>query len=72
MHAGGNTDILTFVLMKTKKSVSTRIKITKSGKVQRRSTSLGHSRANKNSVQLGRRKRLRGLVMRKKTINQYI
>ncbi len=39
-----------------KKSVSKRIRITKSGKVLRRAMTLGHSRVNKRTVQIKRKK----------------
>lgn len=61
--------------MKTKKSITTRLKRTRAGKskkIVRRSTSLGHSRANKSQIQLGRRKRIRDLVLPSKTIGKYI
>ncbi|MCL4391885.1 hypothetical protein M1413_00960 [Patescibacteria group bacterium] len=44
-----------------KKSVSKRIRITKSGKVLRRAMALGHSRANKRTVQIKRKKNARTL-----------
>lgn len=47
--------------MKTNKSISKRIRITKRGKVQRRAMILGHSRANKSGRQLNRKKLSRGL-----------
>lgn len=55
----------------TQKSVSKRIKIKKSGKILRRSTTLGHSRANKNSVQMGRKRNERGLDIAMKKIKRY-
>jgi ribosomal protein L35 len=57
---------------KTKKSVSKRIKLSKSGKVSRRPMSLGHSRSNKSGTQLGRKKSNRGLVLPISTIKKYI
>jgi|YNPMSStandDraft_1061717.scaffolds.fasta_scaffold109424_2 hypothetical protein len=42
-----------------KKTLKTRIKITKSGKKLRRAPTLGHSRANKRQVQIKRKKNLR-------------
>jgi ribosomal protein L35 len=54
-----------------KKSVSKRIKIKKSGKILRRATSLGHSRTNKNSVQMRRKKNKRGFEMTAKKIRTY-
>jgi len=53
------------------KSVSKRIKIKKSGKIMHRSTSLGHSRANKNTVQMKRKKNERHLDMSMKKIKRY-
>ena len=44
-----------------KKSVSKRIKITKSGKILRRAMALGHSRANKRTAQIKRKKNARTL-----------
>lgn len=43
------------------KSFSTRLKVTKQGKVRRRATTLGHSRTNKSGTQLRRKRALRGL-----------
>lgn len=48
--------------MKTKKSVTKRIRITKKGKVTRRAMALGHSRSSKSGTQLGRKKKNRDLV----------
>ncbi len=44
-----------------KKSLSKRLIITKSGKLRRRAGGLGHSRANKSSRQLLRKKSLRSI-----------
>ncbi|MFA6365299.1 MAG: 50S ribosomal protein L35 [Candidatus Paceibacterota bacterium] len=44
------------------KSVSKRIRVTKNGKVMRRAMTLGHSRTNKSSTQLQRKKGMRGLT----------
>ncbi|MEK7086982.1 MAG: hypothetical protein AAB935_01850 [Patescibacteria group bacterium] len=55
-----------------KKSISSRIKITKSGKITRRAMSLGHSKGNKRKTQINRKKKIRGLAMTKKTINRYL
>ncbi len=57
---------------KTKKSASKRVKVTRGGKVRRRATSLGHSRANKSGLQLGRKKRARGLMLSKQTVEKFI
>jgi ribosomal protein L35 len=43
------------------KSFSSRLKVTKRGKVQRRATTLGHSRMNKSGTQLRRKRGLRGI-----------
>jgi hypothetical protein len=43
------------------KSISKRIKTTSRGKVRRRATTLGHSRSNKTSLQMSRKKHDRGL-----------
>ncbi len=53
------------------KSVSKRVKVKKSGKILRRSTSLGHSRANKNTVQMKRKKNERDLYISTKKIKRY-
>jgi ribosomal protein L35 len=53
------------------KSVSKRIKVKKSGKILRRSTTLGHSRANKSTVQMKRKKNERSLVISAKKIKRY-
>ena len=42
-----------------KKSISNRIKVTKTGKILRRAMGQGHNRAKKRSVQIKRRKRYR-------------
>lgn len=49
--------------MKKSKSVSKRIRITKTGKVIRRPMGLGHSRSNKSSTQMGRKKLNRTLAV---------
>jgi hypothetical protein len=43
------------------KSISKRIQISRNGKVRRRATALGHSRANKTTLQMQRKKRERSL-----------
>ncbi len=48
--------------MKTSKKFSKRIRITRTGKVVRRPMGLGHSRSNKSSTQMGRKKLNRTLV----------
>ena len=57
--------------MKTSKSISKRIRITKKGKVMRRAMALGHSRVNKSSSQMKRKKLSRGLVNSKELIKKY-
>jgi ribosomal protein L35 len=47
-----------------KKSISQRIKITKSGKILRRAMGQGHCRAKKRTTQLKRRKGFRDLNLR--------
>ncbi|MDP3015181.1 MAG: hypothetical protein AAB698_01445 [Patescibacteria group bacterium] len=44
-----------------KKSISSRIKITKTGKILRRPMGLGHCRAKKRTTQMKRKKGLRGI-----------
>ncbi|MCL4399740.1 hypothetical protein M1506_00480 [Patescibacteria group bacterium] len=51
-----------------KKSISSRVKITKSGKVVRRAMALGHSRANKRTTQIKRKKGARILEIDVKKI----
>lgn len=46
-----------------KKSISKRVKITKTGKILRRAMSLGHSRANKSTTQMKRKKGQRSLAI---------
>lgn len=57
--------------MKTSKSISKRIRITKKGKVMRRAMALGHSRVNKSSSQMKRKKLSRGLINSKELIKKY-
>jgi len=52
----------------TKQSVRNRIKITKTGKIKRRAMGLGHSRINKSSVQMLRKRKKRGLNIPGKSI----
>ncbi|MGC9611044.1 MAG: hypothetical protein ABSE68_02380 [Minisyncoccia bacterium] len=54
------------------KSVSKRIKIKKSGKVLHRAPTLGHSRANKNTYQMQRKKIGRNLFVTAKKIKEII
>jgi len=54
-----------------KKSISKRIKVKKSGKVLHRANALGHSRANKNTRQMKRKKNERNLYIKAKEIKQY-
>ncbi|MBI5732674.1 hypothetical protein HY967_01805 [Candidatus Jorgensenbacteria bacterium] len=46
-----------------KNSIDHRIKTTRTGKVLRRAMALGHSRGNKSSVQMQRKKRSRNLSL---------
>lgn len=55
-----------------KKSISQRIKITKSGKILRRAMGQGHCRAKKRTAQLKRRKNFRGLEFGKKMIKKHL
>ncbi len=55
-----------------KKSISNRIKITKTGKIIRRTMGQCHFRAKKRSVQLKRKKGNRGLDASKKLIKKYL
>lgn len=55
-----------------KKSISQRIKITKKNKIRRRATTLGHSRSNKSSKQLMRKKKGRSFNESKKMIKKYL
>lgn len=57
--------------MKTSKTASKRIRVTKTGKVMRRAMALGHSRTNKSSSQMKRKKLSRGLVNSKELIKKY-
>jgi len=56
----------------TKKSVSKRVKISKNGKVRRRATTLGHSRANKSKTQMQRKQKERELGLPKQTVKKYL
>lgn len=58
--------------MKTSKSISDRIKITRTGKVQRRSMALGHNRSSKKRGVILNRKKSRGLNISLKTVKKYI
>lgn len=49
-----------------KKSISSRIKITKTGKILRRAMGLGHCRAKKRSAQMKRKKGLKQISIRSK------
>ncbi len=48
-----------------KKSISSRIRITKTGKVLRRAMGQGHCRAKKRTTQMKRKKSLRGIKVGK-------
>jgi ribosomal protein L35 len=54
-----------------KKSVSDRIKITKTGKILRRAMAQSHFLAKKRRIQIKRKKLLRGLNFGKKIIKRY-
>jgi len=54
-----------------RKSISDRFKITKTGKILRRPMAQGHFLAKKRSVQIQRKKILRGLGYGKKIIRKY-
>ena len=55
-----------------KKSISTRIRVTKNGKILRRAMSQGHFLAKKRTVQIKRKKLLRGLDnFGKKIVKKY-
>jgi len=55
-----------------KKSISKRIKITKTGKLRRRARGLGHSKTNKNANQLLRKKGERTFNVPRKVISKAI
>lgn len=57
--------------MKTPKSIAKRIRITKKGKVVRRAMALGHSRVNKSTSQMKRKKLSRGLENSTELIKKY-
>jgi ribosomal protein L35 len=59
-------------MTKTKKSVQSRLKVTKRGKVLRRAMALGHSRGNKSATQMGRKARNRGLDGAAKIVKKYL
>jgi ribosomal protein L35 len=52
-----------------KPTLKNRIKITKSGKILRRATTLGHSKANKRTVELKRKKHYRPFQIKVKKLN---
>lgn len=54
------------------KSIAKRVKITKQGKLKHRATTLGHSRGNKSQKEYLRKKGMRNLSIKKKTIKKYI
>ncbi len=54
------------------KSIVKRVRITKNKKILRRALTLGHSRGNKNTTQMKRKKQFRGVAdMHHKTIEKY-
>lgn len=55
-----------------KKSTTKRIKFSGNNKVMRRPMALGHSRANKSTTQMNRKKRYRGFDIQKKSIKNII
>ena len=55
-----------------KKSISSRIKITKTGKILRRTMGQCHFRAKKSTTQIKRKKSNRGLNASKKLIKKYL
>lgn len=55
-----------------KKSVTKRIKRTKTGKVRRRAMALGHNRNNKTKIQKLRKKSERPLSIKSKTLKRYL
>jgi hypothetical protein len=55
-----------------KKFLRERLKITKNKKILRRATTLGHSRANKTTKELKRKKHLRELKIRMKKLKTAI
>lgn len=55
-----------------RKSVTKRIRVTKTGKVMRRAMSLGHSRANKANREMKRKKHSRSIDIPDKVIKRYI
>jgi len=54
------------------KSITKRIKITRTGKIKRRATALGHSRSNKSSKQMLRKRKSRGLKVKNSVIKKYL
>jgi len=54
-----------------KKSISKRLKITSTGKILRRAMAQGHFLAKKRTVQIKRKKLLRGLDFGKKIVKKY-
>jgi len=55
-----------------RKSITKRIRITKKGKLARRARGLSHTRTNKKTNQLMRRRGGRNLVMSAKNINKFL
>ena len=53
------------------KSIKKRIRVTSTGKLQRRAMSLGHSRTNKNSRQMKRKKLSRGIDIQSQVITKH-
>ncbi len=55
----------------SQKSITDRLRITRTGKIQRRSMALGHNRASKKRSVILNRKKARGLIMSLKTVKKY-
>ncbi|MEK7465524.1 MAG: hypothetical protein AAB631_01985 [Patescibacteria group bacterium] len=53
------------------KSIKKRITITSTGKIRRRAMALGHSRTNKNSRQMQRKKNTRGIDITSRVITKH-
>lgn len=65
-------DYCQFLFFMAKKSVIQRIRITRKGKVLRRAMALSHCRANKTSIQQMRKQRMRVLLVKAKTLANYL
>ncbi len=59
--------------MKTRKTVSKRIKVTKTGKIRRRAMGKSHCLAKKNASQIRRKQEMRGIDdVGRKIVNKYL